>query len=174
METLLLHRPRLTTSFPVLMLQAGRPLSLGTGTWNNPKVEVLDQILRSTLLSKHTTQPNYRRSFFSTHCSYGLLVGLSLNSGVKDAATLGFILGTCTIEMFVTPSSTCVVLFIHQCRTQTVHGHNSHLSYTSKIQSSKILSSRLIQGSIIIPVLDGLRRLEQSDATWLSKSHLRR
>ena len=48
-------------------------------------VKVLDQILRSTLPYQHTTQPNYRRSFFSTLCSYGLLVGLSLDSGVKHA-----------------------------------------------------------------------------------------
>ena len=27
-------------------------------------MKALDQILRSTLLSSHTTQPNYRRSFF--------------------------------------------------------------------------------------------------------------
>ena len=42
------------------------------------QLKVLDQILRSTLSYQHSTQPNYSGLFFSTHCSYGLLVGLSL------------------------------------------------------------------------------------------------
>ena len=44
----------------------------------NAPVKVLDQILRSTLSYQHSTQPNYSGLSFSTHCSYGLLVGLSL------------------------------------------------------------------------------------------------
>ena len=61
-------------------------------------MKVLDQILRYFTLPIKTTQPNYRPLIFSTHCSYSLLVGLSLNSRVKHAATLGSILGTCTIK----------------------------------------------------------------------------
>ena len=45
-------------------------------------LKVLDQILRSTLPYQHTTQPNYRRSLFSTLCSYGLLVGFEPSAAV--------------------------------------------------------------------------------------------
>ena len=77
------------------------------------KLKVLDPILWSTLHFSTPLRPNHRRHTFTTAATVCLGCGLSLNI-TCETYNLHWALGvTCTIEMFVTPSSTHVVLFIH-------------------------------------------------------------
>ena len=89
----------------VRMLQSGQGV--------NADVKVLDPILWSTLHFSTPLRPNHRRHTFTTAATVCLGCGLSLNI-TCETYNLHWALGvTCTIEMFVTPSSTHVVLFIH-------------------------------------------------------------
>ena len=77
------------------------------------KLKVLDPILWSTLHFSTPLRPNHRRHTFTTAATVCLGCGLSLDI-TCETYNLHWALGvTCTIEMFVTPSSTHVVLFIH-------------------------------------------------------------
>ena len=163
---------------PQACASAGRPHEQTEGplqvlAWDpGASVKVLDQILRSTLT--YPTHSNLTAGGTLLLCSCSL-------SGVRfepiqrseTCITTRLILGTCTIEMFVTPSLTCVVLFI-QCRTQTVHGRYHSADHTTKVQSSKITLSRLHHSRIDhhIPVsggCDDLNGLTQLD----SRSHIK-
>ena len=76
-------------------------------------MKVLDPILWSTLHFSTPLRPNHRRHTFTTAATVCLGCGLSLNITCETYNLHWTLRVTCTIEMFVTPSSTHVVLFIH-------------------------------------------------------------
>ena len=76
-------------------------------------VKVLDPILWSNHNYSTPLQPNHRRHTFTTAAAVCLGCGLSLNITCETYNLHWALRVTCTIEMFVTPSSTHVVLFIH-------------------------------------------------------------
>ena len=76
-------------------------------------LKVLDPILWSTLHFSTPPRPNHRRHTFTTAATVCLGCGLSLNITCETYNIHWALRVTCTIEMFVTPSSTHVVLFIH-------------------------------------------------------------
>ena len=76
-------------------------------------LKVLDPILWSTLHFSTPLRPNHRRPTFTTAATVCLGCGLSLNITCETYNLHWALRVTCTIEMFVTPSSTHVVLFIH-------------------------------------------------------------
>ena len=76
-------------------------------------LKVLDPILWSTLHFSTPLRPNHRRHTFTTAATVCLGCGLSLNITCETYNLHWALRVTCTIEMFVTPSSTHVVLFIH-------------------------------------------------------------
>ena len=77
------------------------------------RMKVLDPILWSTLHFSAPLRPNHRRHTFTTAATVCLGCGLSLNITCETYNLHWALRVTCTIEMFVTPSSTHVVLFIH-------------------------------------------------------------
>ena len=77
------------------------------------KLKVLDPILWSNHNYSTPLQPNHRRHTFTTAAAVCLGCGLSLNITCETYNLHWALRVTCTIEMFVTPSSTHVVLFIH-------------------------------------------------------------
>ena len=85
------------------------------GSCQNPvaDLKVLDPILWSNHNYSTPLQPNHRRHTFTTAAAVCLGCGLSLNITCETCILHWALRVTCTIEMFVTPSSTHVVLFIH-------------------------------------------------------------
>ena len=76
-------------------------------------LKVLDPILWYNHNYSTPLQPNHRRHTFTTAAAVCLGCGLSLNITCETCNLHWALRVTCTIEMFVTPSSTHVVLFIH-------------------------------------------------------------
>ena len=83
------------------------------GRGSRARLKVLDPILWSTLHFSTPLRPNHRRHIFTTAATVCLGCGLSLNITCETYNLHWALRVTCTIEMFVTPSSTHVVLFIH-------------------------------------------------------------
>ena len=76
-------------------------------------LKVLDPILWSNHNYSTPLQPIHRRHTFTTAAAVCLGCGLSLNITCETCNLHWALRVTCTIEIFVTPSSTHVVLFIH-------------------------------------------------------------